>query len=104
LDRFDTRDPVVVALAAAAPHTLAAVGWVFCSGDRLRARFQGCHSDEATCRLLLSAVEAVLVGQEGMVPGLAAAAAACSQRSVALPDDAAFMYHDPPAAGDVIYN
>ncbi len=99
------RDAVVIGTAAAAPHTSAAVGWVFCSGDRLRSRDQGMVSDKTTCTLLLSAVEAVLAAQDGLGAGLAAAACVpCAQRTVTLPDDHALMYHDPPAAGDVIYN
>jgi hypothetical protein len=104
-DNFESRDGVVIGFVAAARHLPAAVGWVFCSGDRLRSRDQGSLPDKTTCRLLLSAVESLLDGQDGVRPGLASTAAdSCARRAVALPDDPAFMYHDPPAAGDVIYN
>lgn len=101
---FETRDAVVAGVAAAAPHLSASVGWLFCNGDRMRPRAQGSQSDTATCSLLLGAIDS-LTAAEGAATSLAASSVGnCARRAVALPDDAAFMYHDPPAAGDVIYN
>ena len=105
LGSFESRDAVIVGAAAAAPHTPAATCWVFCNGERLRTRTIGSHSDKTTCRLLLSAIEALLAAPDCATAGLAVSAAeACALRCVSLPEDAAFTYHDPPAAGDVIYN
>jgi hypothetical protein len=101
----ETRDAVVVGAIAAAQHTNASVAWVFCSGDRLRPRAQASHSDKTTCFRLLSAIEAFLSEQECVSLGLAQSRVdACVSRRVSLPQDSAFMFHDPPAAGDVIYN
>jgi hypothetical protein len=71
----------------------------------MRSRAQGSPSDKSTCTLLLSAIEALLPGMDGVVSCLASSATErCARRAVVLPEDSAFMYHDPPAAGDVIYH
>ncbi len=102
---FESRDAVVVGIAAAAQHVSASVSWVFCNGDRMRPRAQGSQSDKSTCSLLLSAIEALLPSTDGAPHCLVSSAADnCARRSILLPEDPAYTYHDPPAAGDVIYH
>jgi hypothetical protein len=98
---FECRDAVIVGTAAAAPYVAASVVWVLCNGDRMRASLLGSQSDITTCALLLRAVEALLPVADSLA---ASSSSACARRSVTLPEDAAFTFHDPPAAGDVIYN